>query len=78
MTLLFPQSKSDIMRERWITEYDLKKDRILEKEYLKVKIENAQTRYSAKNWFTIKYIKKTDVQWYLREIDNLIESEAKE
>lgn len=76
MTLLFPQSKSDIMRERWITEYDLKKDRILEKEYLKVKIENAQTRYSAKNWFTVKYIKKTDVLWYLKEIDNMIQNEV--
>ena len=76
MTLLFPQSKSDIMRERWITEYDLKKDKILEKEYLKVKIENAQTRYRAKNWFTVKYIKKTDVLWYLKEIDNMIQNEV--
>lgn len=76
MTLLFLQSKSDIMRERWITEYDLKKDRILEKEYLKVKIENAQTRYSTKNWFTVKYIKKTDVLWYLKEIDNMIQNEV--
>lgn len=76
MTLLFLQSKSDIMRERWITEYDLKKDKILEKEYLKVKIENAQTRYSTKNWFTVKYIKKTDVLWYLKEIDNMIQNEV--